>query len=221
MSRRSLGALALALLLGITAGCDSGDGQARGGRQSATTTTTKIANRNVLVMGDSNVFRSSAEIDHALRDAGFEPTEHGLPGYGLKDTDAYWLPKLPALLADDPAVVVVALGTNDTASEAEVQGVAGGIDKIMFAIGGRRVIWITHVDVRPFSVPDGGRTVNGIIRAATASWPNLTILDFTFTLAAHPEFLRDDHLHFTPEGMRAYASSIATAVETAARRAAR
>lgn len=214
MSRRVHGALAL--LLATVIGCGNGGGSTRTSSSgpSASTSTTTATNRHVLVMGDSNIFQSAEGIDVALRRAGFEPVVHGVPGYGLKDLDRYWLPKLGELLADDPPVVVVALGTNDTASDAEVQAVAGGIDTMMRALGERRVVWITHVDDRPFSVANAGSTVNAAIRAATARWPNLDILDLEPELVANPGLL-SDRLHFSPVGMQVYVSRIVAAIETA------
>jgi lysophospholipase L1-like esterase len=216
VSRRSIGALALALGLGATASCGGGSDGSHTSHRSGTTTTT-VASHNVLVMGDSNVYNSSAVIDRTLRGAGFVPTVHGVPGYGVKDAETYWLPKLRELLADNPTVVVVALGTNDTRSAASVQAVAGHIDEIMRALGRRHVIWITHVDDNRFAIPNGGRIVNDTIRAAMKRWQNLTVLDLAPDLAAHPELLQDDHLHYSASGMQFYAFAITEAVKTAIR----
>jgi hypothetical protein len=215
VSRRVHGALVL--LLAVAVGCGHGNGSARTGSDgapSSTSSTTTATNRHVLVMGDSNVFQSAEGIDRALRRAGFEPIVHGVPGYGLKNLDGYWLPELGGLLADDPPVVVVALGTNDTASDAEVQAVAGGIDTLMRALGDRRVVWITHVDDRPYSVANAGSTVNAAIRAATARWPNLDVIDLAPELASNPGLLSDG-LHFSAVGMQVYVGRIVAAVAAA------
>jgi lysophospholipase L1-like esterase len=166
----------------------------------------------VLVVGDSNLFESSASVDAAIRGVGLEPTLRGIPGFGLKDLDGYWLGELPALLASDPAVVVVALGTNDTTSRADVDAFPDRIDAMMRSIGDRPVVWVTHVDPRPAQVEGGAAAINAAIRDAPARWPNLTVLDRAPALAADPSLLGDDGLHFTDTGQAAFADEIANAV---------
>jgi lysophospholipase L1-like esterase len=107
--------------------------------------------------------------------------------------------------------VVVALGTNDTTTRDGVEQFAARLDEMMQAIGDRPVVWVTHVDPRPGQVSDGAASVNAVIRAAPARWPNLTVLDRTPELTDDPSLLRDDRLHFTPAGMTAFAQEIAAA----------
>ncbi len=164
------------------------------------------------MLGDSNLFESGAEVDAALRDAGFEPTSRGVPSYGLKDLDDYWLVELPALLEPDPDVVVVGLGTNDTGSGEDVARFPDRLDRMMEEIGDRPVVWITHVDDRPAAPASAGRAINAAIRAAPDRWPNLTVLDFTLVMANDPTILSADTLHFTPSGRLVYAQKIAEAV---------
>ena len=164
-----------------------------------------------LVLGDSNLFESSASVDAAIRVVGFVPTLRGVPGFGLKDLETYWRDELSALLAPDPAVVVVALGTNDTGTRADVDAFPDRLDAMMRAIGDHPVVWVTHVDERPFQVAGGAAAVNAAIRAARARWPNLTVLDRTAALSADPSLLRRDGLHFTAAGAAAFAAEIASA----------
>jgi lysophospholipase L1-like esterase len=154
-------------------------------------------------------------VERALTNGGFAPTLSSYPGLGLKDLDAYWLAKLPGLLADDPDVVVVALGTNDTSDQGDIDAFPAALDRMMTALGDRPVVWVTHVDPRPLEVPGGAAAVNAAIRAAPARWPNLTVLDRTPVLTEHPELLRDDELHFTPEGMTSFADAIRDSVAEA------
>ena len=172
-------------------------------------------NDRVLVLGDSNLSQSGVQVAAALQGVGLEPTLRGLAGLGLKDLDAYWLRELPGLLASDPAVVVVALGTNDTTTRADVVRFSARLDTMMRAIGDRPVVWVTHVERRPFEVAGGGRSVNEAIRTAVVRWRNLTVLDRTALLGLDPTLLRDDGLHFTDVGMTAFGNEIAAAARAA------
>ena len=211
MIRRLGGALVVAALAITLVSC-TGDGRSRTASPASTTTRATVPPPfRVLMIGDSNLFESGADVDAALREGGFEPTLHGAPGYGLKDLP-YWFADLPALLATDPVVVVVGLGTNDVHNDDQVAQVPARLDKMMEALGDRPVVWITHVDDRPGAPASAGRANNAAIRAAPARWPNLTVLDFTLEMAANPYILSLDELHFTDEGKRIYAEKITEAV---------
>jgi lysophospholipase L1-like esterase len=171
----------------------------------------------VLVLGDSNLFQSAAQVDAALRAAGFMPTLLGVPGYGLKDLDSFWLQKVPGLLAADPDIVVVGLATNDAINPIDVLAFPERLDRMMHALGERPVIWITHVDQHPGSPPAYGATNNDAIRAAVDRWPNLTVIDFAVEIANDPTILRYDAVHFSMKGMTIYASRIADTVAAALR----
>ena len=206
MTRRSTRAVAVACLALTLGGCN-GDSRVR------STPTTSGAVPAVLVIGDSNLFQSGAQVDAALRDEGVEPTLHGVPGYGVKDLE-YWLGQLGGLLARDPDIVVVGLGTNDAEAASDILQFPARLDELMGTIGARRVIWLTHVDDRPGAPHDAGSTVNQMVREAATRWPNLTVLDFATEIAADPTILHADALHFSPHGMEVYADEIAAAVHT-------
>jgi hypothetical protein len=214
---RRRGASAVAVLVAIAvgiAGCTETSGR-------STTTTTRPFRQpapRVLVVGDSNLFQSGADVDTALRSVGVEPTLHGLPGYGVKHFDRYWSREVPRLLETDPDVVVVGLGTNDALESADVLAFPDRLDQMMALFGDRPVIWITHVDERPAAPVDAGRTVNEMIRAAPDRWPNLTVLDFTLTMAEDPTILHRDGLHFSAGGRKVYAQEIARAAVDRLRR---
>jgi lysophospholipase L1-like esterase len=209
VTRRLAGALVVAFAAVAVVGCT---GDSRDGAITTTTTSSTAPTvRRVLVIGDSNLFQASPEVDAALRAAGFEPTEHGVPGYGLKDLIA-WLDVLPSLLEPDPDVVVVGLGTNDTTRPANIEQFPARLDRMMKELGGRPVIWITHVDDRPGAPAGAGSAINAAVRAAPVRWPNLTILDFAVDIANDPTIIRADRLHFSEGGRRIYAERIATAV---------
>ena len=182
------------------------------GRAATTTTTRTVPPApRVLVLGDSNLFQSAAPVEAALRDAGYEPATLGVPAYGLKDM-FFWLQQLPDLLAADPDVVVVGLGTNDTGNPNDIERFPARLDRMMQALGDRPVIWITHVDDRPAAPASAGRAINAAIRVAPERWPNLTVLDFTVDIASDPTILSADNVHFSPSGMQIWADRIANAV---------
>jgi lysophospholipase L1-like esterase len=212
VTRRALAALFVLASIATFAACGNGDDAPERG---APCTSGPRGPDRVLVLGDSNLFESSEQVEGALSNAGFAPTLSSYPALGLNDLDAYWLGKLPGLLAADPDVVVVALGTNDTSDQGDVDAFPAELDRMMEAIGDRPVVWVTHVDPRPFEVPGGAKAVNAAIRAAPARWPNLTVLDRTPVLTEHPELLREDALHFTPAGMQSFADAIRKAAADA------
>ncbi|MEX0665084.1 MAG: SGNH/GDSL hydrolase family protein [Acidimicrobiia bacterium] len=216
MTRRRRGVLGVALLAiasiavaFATSGCSTDPA----GRSTTTTTREPIpSSPRVLVIGDSNLFESGADVDAALRNVGIEPTLLGVPGYGLKDLDAFWMQKVPPLLESDPDVVVVGLGTNDALEPANVLAFPARLDQMMELVGERPVVWLTHVDDRPAAPPPAGRAINELIRDATERWSNLTVGDFSAVMIEDPTILRGDGLHFSPAGKRAYAGFIAQAV---------
>lgn len=219
MNRRVLAAALTAAAI-LAAGCSggaSGNVTARetgGTRPAPVTSPSTIAPLpRVLMLGDSNLFQSGPEVEAALLDVGVVPTLLGVPGYGLKDLDTFWLAKLPGLLEADPEVVLVGLGTNDASDPRNLQRFPGRLDQMMTALGNRPVIWITHVDDRPGAPPTAGRAINAFIRDAVDRWPNLSVLDFAKTIREYPTVLRGDGLHFSPEGMHVYAREIAAATE--------
>jgi hypothetical protein len=200
---RRAAAAALAFLLVAIAGCSNGGSAG----------IAPSSNKHVLVIGDSNVFISTKEIDQQLRDGGFEPVVQGIPGFGVKDYPEYWSTSIPELVKEHPAVVVVALDTNDSFLPRTIAKFDENFDAIMQAIGRREVIWITHVDHRIGPTPNGPAELNEKIRAATARWKNLVILDMTPFIEAHPNVIGVDTLHFTPYGIEQYAKKIRKKVE--------
>jgi hypothetical protein len=211
--------LVMLLLVACSGGGEGGAGAGAAAGRSAPAPPDDGANDRALVLGDSNLFESSGQVEAALRGVGLEPTVRGVPSLGLKDLDAYWLGELPGLLGVDPTVVVVALGTNDTTTRVDVEAFSARLDTMMRAIGDRPVVWVTHVERRPFEIPGGGHSVNQAIRDAATRWPNLTVLDRTELLARNPALLRGDGLHFTDAGMLAFGEEIATAARAALRSA--
>ncbi len=113
----------------------------------------------------------------------------------------------PALLrgrTDD--VVVVSLGHNDGSGD-----FANRIDTVMGALAGvDHVIWLTQQE---FRADRAG--MNDELRAATARWPKLEVLDWQAVVTRTPDANWDDGLHLRPAGADAMAGAIAFAVELA------
>lgn len=219
MTRR---VLAAAVLVGaiVPAACGShGDASSRGDtatpRRSPATTAPAHLPR-VLVLGDSNTAWAEAEIDAALRRAGLAPIVRGVPSYGLKDLDTYWLPELPSLLAFEPDVVLVPLGANDAKTPSDAAAFAGRLDRLMSALPPVPVVWVTHNESRPEPAGSGARVVNDATRAAPSRWPNLTVLDLAPLLAADPGLLGFDALHYSvPRGRLWFADQLTVAAQAA------
>jgi hypothetical protein len=204
---RRAAAAALLLVLVALVGCDD----TKPGKIADSTDQRVVredTNRGVLMIGDSNVFNSSVAIDKQLTDAGFDPVVHGFPGFGLKEFNVYWKGALAELLRADPAVVIVALGGNDSFFVKQIPLFDVRLDAMMETIGDREVIWLTHVEQRLGPNPTGSAMVNQKIRDAATRWENLTVLDFAKVIDADPSVLAADGLHFSREGTKAYAKAI-------------
>jgi hypothetical protein len=214
VTRRRRGVFVVALLVVWIAPAIAGCSNGTAGRSTSTTTRQPVPTTpRVLVIGDSNLFQSGADVDAALRGVGVEPTLLGVPSYGLKDLEDFWLEKLPPLLESDPDLAVVGLGTNDALEPTNLLAFPARLDQMMELLGDRPVIWLTHVDDRPAAPASAGRAINEIIRAAPARWPDLSVLDFAVVMADDPTILRGDRLHFSREGRTVYAREIAAAAE--------
>ena len=170
----------------------------------------------ILALGDSNLAFADASVRDALTVAGIDGELRGAPGFGLKDFESFWLPLVPALVqAQDPDVVVVALGANDVWTVNNVETFPARLDAMMQAIGDRRVVWITHFDDRG-GVSYPAQRVNDAIRGAVFRWANLAVLDLAPLINTNTALLEPDRLHFSPTGQQFFGQEIAVAVEQAA-----
>ena len=126
--------LVVALLVGaLAAWAVTGCSSSTDGRATSTTTRAPAPSApRVLVIGDSNLFESGADVDAALAHVGTEPTLLGVPGYGLKDLDAFWSEQVPcAPRSAIPTSSVVGLGTNDALEPADVRAFPDRLDQMM------------------------------------------------------------------------------------------
>lgn len=200
-SRRRLPALvlALALVAGVATACEP-----------------RVTGQ-VLFAGDFLATDASPWVAQSvsISATGFLPVISTVPTAGVRDT-AYWAGRFDAL--DDRGgldAVVLSLGMNDVASSDLTSDLPTKIAAVADAAGdgGRRpVLWATLGEGSP-GRESGAIAFNAALRTAASSRPNLTLLDFGAELAAHPEYLADDGLHWTVTGQRAFADLVALTLE--------
>jgi lysophospholipase L1-like esterase len=224
--RRLLASAALAVAL-IVAGCSSSSAEvdlsaptSTRPRADAPVTTDLGAPPVAVVLGDSNIFASAPELNDALSQAGFTPDVRGISGSGLKDNATDWLPAAAVVKAAQPAVVVIALGTNDEINAIDATTFAGRADELLAALGPLPVVWVTHSENGVVHPIEYEQQVNEAIRALPATHPNVTVLDLAPQIAGTPDVLGSDHLHYEGDGREWFAERIATAAEAASEGAA-
>jgi len=101
--------------------------------------------------------------------------------------------------------VVISLGTNDPSGA--VDAFRTDIEQVLGLARGRCVVWATiHRD------GDAYAPFNGALETEAAANRNLRLVDWTSMLAAHPEWLAADGIHATPDGYRARAAAIVSAM---------
>lgn len=164
-----------------------------------------------VVLGDSNTFLATREIQNALSQSGLTPDVRGIAGSGVKDNATDWLPAAGAIAPARPWAVVVALGTNDAVFAADVQAFPARVDELLAALGPLSIVWVTHTEAGAGRDPADERRVNDVIRALPATHPNVSVLDLAPVLAARPELLGSDKLHYGAHGREVFAERIAAA----------
>ncbi|MEI9993093.1 MAG: acyltransferase family protein [Rhizomicrobium sp.] len=107
-------------------------------------------------------------------------------------------------------VVLVHLGTNGYATEAQLREILG------LLAGAKRVILVnTHVPRRWMEAN------NDLIDEIAASYPNVAIADWRAVSEGQPDFFVSDGVHLTPAGQRMYVAEILRAGHLSAAAAAR
>lgn len=94
--------------------------------------------------------------------------------------------------------------------------VGPSVDRVMAAAAGRQVVWVNAF------VLDGttnDQTVNAILAAKAAEYPNLTVLDHYSWVSAHQDLLID-FAHLSTAGEQEWTQRLLTAIQVAAARAA-
>jgi lysophospholipase L1-like esterase len=218
MTRRLLVCVALVAVL-VAAAC-SGDDERVDLTQPTSTrpnpaapvTTSFGGGPLVVVLGDSNTYATEPELEGALSDAGFTPDVRGIAGSGLKDVAADWLPAAGVIVPAQPALVVIALGTNDAVNGADVDAFGGRVEELLAALGQTPILWVTHTENGGGRAPGAAKAVNDVIRSLPATHPNVTVLDLAPEIAADPSVLSEDGLHYQGDGRDWFAEKIAEAV---------
>jgi lysophospholipase L1-like esterase len=210
MSRRSRAAALVAAAVVALAACSSSAEQSRRAPTSSTTADVPL----VAMLGDSNTYLTIPELESAFRGAGLRSTIRGISGSGLKDLERDWLPAAQTIAAAPPAVVVIALGTNDALLDENVAAFGARLDTLLDVIGDVPVVWVTHTE-HPVQgrEPADERAVNGAIREAPARHPNVTVLDLAPEIDANRALLDTDALHFSEVGQRWFAEQVTRAAQ--------
>jgi lysophospholipase L1-like esterase len=167
----------------------------------------------VVVLGDSNTYASAPEIVDAFASGGLTADVRGISSSGLKDNAIDWLPAAAEVAAAQPAAVVIALGTNDETNALDTTTFAGRAEELLAALGPLPVVWVTHSQDGVAHPIEYEQQVNDAIRALPATHPNVTVLDLAPLIAASPDVLGDDRLHYEGDGREWFAEQIAAAVE--------
>jgi lysophospholipase L1-like esterase len=103
--------------------------------------------------------------------------------------------------------VVISLGTNDPRDG--VDAFRADVTQVLQVAGGRCVVWATiHRDGNAYA------PFNEVLRDEAAANRNLRLVEWTSMLDSHPDWLAADGIHGTPDGYRARAAAIVTAMRS-------
>jgi lysophospholipase L1-like esterase len=166
----------------------------------------------VVLLGDSNTYASAPEIVDAFAAAGLTADVRGISSSGLKDNATDWLPAAAEVAAAQPTAVVVALAANDETNALDATTFAGRAEELLAALGPLPVVWVTHSQDGAAHPIEYEQQVNDVIRALPATHPKVTVLDLAPLLAAQPDLLGDDRLHYEGEGREWFADQLAAAI---------
>ncbi len=186
----------------------------------------------VALVGDSLLFAAGWWTTHDLTELGYQAWTNGVIGQTVADR----MPKLRQMLASDPDVVVIELGTNDAghasrevtqerqdqALEAELASTREALDLVRDV---PCVVWVTpssHVRIAPEAV-GGAEMHNRLAAKYTAAvndevernHPNVIVADWSTWSASHPEWFDADGIHSNAveAGQRGMAALITTSVQ--------
>lgn len=102
---------------------------------------------------------------------------------------------------DGSDVVVLSLGANDSGDAELFRSRVRQV--VAVAQPAAHVYWLTIPEVRPYYP-----AANNIIREELASYPNMTMIDWSAVTSDTPGLTSSDGLHLTPAGSRAMADTI-------------
>ena len=154
----------------------------------------------ISVFGDSVLLGASEEISSVLAGNDVSVVAH---------EDVSLLGALGTLSVARPTigdVVVLDYGYNDGT---DLGAWRDRIDQAMAILDGvPRVIWLDQREFAP-----GRAEMNAELRAAAARYPNLDVVDWNATVAAHPDDTYSDGIHLTPAGQQAMADLVRARVD--------
>jgi len=108
-------------------------------------------------------------------------------------------------------VAVVVLGYHNTRSETRSGRFPRLIDTVMKAAGERIVVWplLGRTPDCSATYSNAVAAADQLLRAATARWPNLVLVDYPSVIGAHPEYSEHRCPHLVASGYRATAQWLA------------
>lgn len=182
--------------------------------------------RNILLVGDSLLRRTAADIQQELLmadDHGYFPMNNGIDGSTFSFPDmggTYLVQRAPTQLAQHTVdTVIISLGTNDVYQEVNTGrrlpagDIALAAAQVLDAYPDRPVVWILpHANVGSVWPQGVYLKVCAAIRTAAASRPDVQVVDFTAYATAHGYTLDQltgaDRIHFNPTGATLWAQFI-------------
>lgn len=167
----------------------------------SSTTVRPNGNGRLVIVGDSLTLGAdmSAGLVTGLEELGWEVSFDAAEGR----TTPQGVGVLADLLAVEPApqAVLVGLGTNDRGNPGEFRPL---VQSVVDLTRGSELYWMSIEW-------DGRRRLQGVLDEFERAG-SLTQVDFRPVIAAHPEYVGSDGIHFTEEGYAARAHTIVEAL---------
>lgn len=160
---------------------------------------------NVVVFGDSNVRFSQSTAAELWGDVA---VSYNAEAGAEVDRWATEMDEVP-----DDSTVIIALGANDVLDDLMVDAEADVRRAAEQVSNAECVVWLTVNEATfttlgwPYDVR--AAHINEVIRSLGTVWVD----DWSATAAPHPEWLNEDHIHHTIDGIVAYASELVGAKE--------
>ena len=170
--------------------------------------------QKILVIGDSLTVGSGPSLTADLSATGAAVTVDAIDGSGLTNHVVDWHSRIPQdVAADHPDLVVIALGTNDSAAGASY---GAQVDAVMSSLpAGQQVIWV--LPRLAASLQPGISQLAGAVYAAVARWPGLRVADTDGIMSLHPEWVAADGIHYNTTGYQTLGDAVFAYVATSER----
>lgn len=202
----------------VIAGC-SGGGEDRSATTTteATTTTTSTPTTSTTVpspptvaaLGDSQLFES---LDELRTDLGSLPLiDHAV--IGLATVEGRY--GLANLMEQDPAALIVVLGTNDALDGQFTDAERQALDELAGLVSEAPCVrWLDVATSSPVPAVNAAAEAynNALVEESIEN--GFLVVQWSFSLAAHPEWFRADGVHLTDEGQKSLAAALTASLET-------